>query len=260
MTDEEILAEDDRLITEDVARAIEERELVAYLQPQFDVNDERMAAIEALVRWTQPDGNVVTPPLFIPSLERTNTILGLDWYMVEEAAGFAERHRGTALDLPVSVNLSHWHFTEDNFINILTSTVDWHNVDRARFGIEVSERALANFEGGAAWVKQVRDAGFLVALDDFGSTNGSLEVLRDIEADVLKTGRGFIERNAQSERGRKIIAASVQLARDLGMRVIAQGVETADELEFMRSLGCDAIQGFYYAQPMCEADLVNFGK
>lgn len=259
ISDEEIQREDDLLIMDDVARAVEERELIAYFQPQYDINDDRMAAIEALVRWSQPDdGTVVPASLFVPSLERTNTILGLDWYMVEEAAGFVQRHRDGALGLPVSVNLSHWHLREPDFINILSSTVDWHEVAHERFAIEVSEAALAADEDAAAWVAAVRDAGFQVAIDDFGAASGSLELLSKISANAVKIGREYVARNVGSEEGRTALASLTERAHELGMFAIAQGIETAEERDVMRQAGFDAIQGYFYAAPMSEQELVSF--
>ena len=138
MTEEEIQFEDDKLITEDVARAVEEQELVAYYQPVIDLKTGSVASLEALVRWTMSDGTVVPAALFVPSLDRTDTIFGLDWFMAEDVCTFLDQTaRGTRVFVPTSLNISSRHAVDEHFASKYASTIGWHNIGKDMLRVEL---------------------------------------------------------------------------------------------------------------------------
>ena len=142
MDEKQIQYEDDVLITNDVARAIEEGELVAYFHPMMDIASNSVVAAEALVRWTLADGTIVPAGLFVPSLERTHTIEGLDWVMAELVSTYLENTGGDMGCVPISLNLSDQHATDDDFAERLLSTLEWHGVDAVMVRAEVSAEKL----------------------------------------------------------------------------------------------------------------------
>ena len=243
-----------RPTAQDVLQAIARGEIKAYYQPQYDVLTNKMKSVEALARWIQPDGTVLSPGHFVPVLEQTDTICQLDWHMLREVCDFLcrqpekERRR-------VSVNFSHWHFNDPEFLGRLCAVVDEHGLPHKLIGVEITESAaVAHGPDVVDWVNEVKAAGFLVAMDDFGSSLSSLSFLKDVPVNVLKLDRNLLSSNCESERERVMLESIISFAHRLNMTTIAEGVETQEQLSFLRTSGCKRVQGFLMAQPMPEAE------
>lgn len=238
------------ITAQDVLKAIQDHEIQVYYQPQYDALTNKMKGAEALARWVRPDGTVLLPGAFIPQLEATEHICTLDWYMLHEACAFLrdqpeeKRHR-------IAVNFSRRHFADPHFMDTLCATVDGYGLDHKWISVEITESAAVSHGPNVVrWVQAVQRAGFRVAMDDFGSGLSSLTFLKDVPVDVLKLDRSLLSSNCESERERVMLESILAFAHRLNMTTIAEGVETEEQLSFLRTSGCQRIQGFLMAKPM----------
>ena len=238
------------IATQDVLEAIRNHEIQVYYQPQYDALTNKMKGAEALARWVRPDGTVLLPGAFIPQLEASENICTLDWYMLHEACAFLReqpekrRHR-------IAVNFSRRHFADAHFVDTLCATVDSYGLDHKWIAVEITESAVVALGPNVVrWVREVQKAGFRVAMDDFGSGMSSLIFLKDVPVDVLKLDRSLLSSNCESERERAMLESILAFAHRLNMTTIAEGVETEEQLSFLRTSGCQRIQGFLMSRPM----------
>jgi len=231
--------------------ALRDMQFRMYLQPQVD-REGRPFGAEALVRWHRPDGSVMMPGDFIGTLENAGLIQRLDTYMWEQAIRQLSRWQGTALGgLAISVNMSAKDFYSIDVYDVLTGLVDRYGVDCRLLRLEITETALlAEPEKSIEVVARLRQRGFLVEIDDFGSGYSSLSLLKNIQADLLKIDMGFLHEIDERERSRTILQTVISLAESLGMDVITEGVETERQLETLVAMGCDAFQGYYFSRPV----------
>lgn len=238
-------------LTGDLERAIEEREIQIYLQPQF-TGDGRMVGAEALVRWLHPTRGMVMPGEFIEIFEQNGLIVKLDQHIWRLACEHLKRwkERGWE-DKYISVNISP---TDFHFIDIFATFMDLikeHEISPKNLRLEITETAMiTNLEKQLELIEKLRNAGFIVEMDDFGSGYSSLNMLKDIRVDVLKFDLHFLRNSSDIERSRKIIKSLMELSRELEMPAISEGVETEEQVEFLKGIGCDLFQGYYFAKPM----------
>ena len=231
--------------------ALKEEQFRMYLQPQVRA-DGRVFGAEALVRWQRPDGSLMMPGDFIETLEGAGLIQKLDMYMWERAVRQLSAWKGTALPgLAISVNMSAKDFYSIDVYDVLTGLVDRYGVDCRLLRLEITETALlAEPEKSIAVVAKLREKGFLVEIDDFGSGYSSLSLLKNIEADLLKVDMGFLREINDKERSRTILRSVIDLAGSLGMDVITEGVETEQQLRALTAMGCSSFQGYYFSRPI----------
>lgn len=239
-----------------VVSAIENKEIRAFYQPQYDANSGRLVSAEALVRWVKADGTVVSPDSFIPRLETSQDINILDWFMAEEACK-------TILELgdyavPIGVNFSRWHVKEPDFARKLQSLLAAYGVPPKMLEVEITESALSNasFEEVEKWAYEVADIGINIAIDDFGSGFTSLQFVKDMPVTYLKIDKSFLRDNCQDDRGRGTLETVFYFAQRLGLKTIAEGVETMEQLKFMQSMDCNKIQGYLFSHPLKKEDFL----
>ncbi len=239
---------------EEIKRAMDEHELVAYYQPQYDAITNRLDGAEALARWIKKDGTVVMPGQFIPPLEQSGEICELDWYMLREMCQFLKKLlEKKAFIAPISVNFSRLHIEEADFHQVLCDTVDGYGVPRNLVVIEVTESAFVEQPYRITdWITKIRENGFSVAIDDFGSGLSSLSFVKDTSSDILKVDRTLLSRNCEDEKERVVLESIFYFAHRLNMKIIVEGVETREQLGFLKTAGCELIQGFLFAKPMPE--------
>lgn len=238
------------ITAQDVLKAIQNHEIQVYYQPQYDALTNKMRGAEALARWVKPDGTVLLPGAFIPQLEATEHICTLDWYMLHEACAFL-RSQPENKRRRIAVNFSRRHFTDPRFVDTLCATVDGYGLEHKWISVEITESAAVSLGPYVVrWVKEVQKAGFRVAMDDFGSGLSSLTFLKDVPVDVLKLDRSLLSSNCESERERVLLESILAFAHRLNMTTVAEGVETEEQLSFLRTSGCQHIQGFLMAKPM----------
>ena len=221
-----------------------------YYQPVIRTLTGKLCGFEALARWESPTHGRLSPADFIPALEEARLIHRLDAYVVEQVAKL--HHNLTSNDqptLPVSFNLSRLDFALMDCPAVVEDIVRRYSLPRSLFHVEVTENALVENAGLIQdGVQRFRELGYEVWLDDFGSGYSSLNVLKDYKFDELKLDMAFLR--TFNEASTKIIRSSVCLAKELGMHTLAEGVETAEQVAFLRSIGCEKMQGWYYGKPL----------
>lgn len=251
-----VLTEQDKTSMVLIEKALEEHEFKAFYQPQYDSVTGRLMSAEALVRWIKPDGTIVPPVEFIPLAEKTDLIIKIDWYMLNEVCKFLKKRRDEKHRcVPVAVNFSRKHIIESDFREKLCGMVDSYGIPRKLIEVELTESALMrDSEAIINFVSEVREEGFNVAIDDFGSGLSSLSLVKDISANVLKIDRSLLSGNCENEKERIVLEAIFAFAHRLNLVTIAEGVETVEQLGFLRTCDCRLIQGFLFAKPMPEDD------
>lgn len=243
--------ENEAKILLEVKRALANREFVLYWQPQCNTRTERIVGLEALVRWQHPTRGLVMPGAFIPVLERNNFIASLDLYVWDEAC----RHIRSWIDrggtpVPVSVNISRADLYAIDVVESLEGLIEKYGLERRLMELEITESAYAEDEKMADAVTRLKELGFTILMDDFGSGYSSLNMLKDITVDILKIDMGFLTRQNESQRSESILEAIVSMARFMDLRIIAEGTETKEQVEFLQDIGCDYAQGYYFYRPM----------
>ncbi len=237
----------------DIRRAVEERELIVYYQPKFDITSEKIAGAEALIRWNHPVKGMLGPNVFVPLCEENGYIQTIDFYVLEEVCRKMKRWKDNNRKLiKVSVNFSRRHLSNPDFVDKLVDTVRKFDLEPANLEIELTETvAYEEMEILLDVMKRIKAAGFGLSMDDFGSGYSSLNLLREMPVDVLKLDKGFLDDCGEnSARERSIIFHIISMAKDLQITVLAEGVETLQQKEFLKESRCDMIQGYYYAKPM----------
>lgn len=243
--------ENETKILLDMKQALQERQFVLYWQPQCSTRTGRIVGLEALVRWQHPERGLVMPGAFIPLLERNGFIASLDLYVWEEAcrhlsAWIARGHR----PIPISVNISRADLYAIDVVETFEDLVARYQLDRSLLELEITESAYAEDEKMAETVSRLKELGFTILMDDFGSGYSSLNMLKDITVDILKIDMGFLDRDNTSKRSESILEAVVSMARFMDLRIIAEGTETKEQVDFLRGIGCDYAQGYYFYRPM----------
>ncbi|MBR4223174.1 MAG: EAL domain-containing protein [Oscillospiraceae bacterium] len=246
-------------VTRDIQKAMADGEIMPYYQPQFDSITGKLKSAEALCRWVRSDGTIVPPMAFIPEMEKDGSIEELDWHICEKVCRMiSEQLRAGNKIVRISVNFSRCHVGEPDFANRLTELTDRYGVPHELLDIEITESAAVTCSDRIKeWLKSVRDAGFGVAIDDFGCGLSSLSFVKDIPADVLKIDKSLLSGNCEDERERIVLECIFTFAHRLGLKTVAEGVETREQLEFLRTCGCGRIQGYIYAKPMPEAEFLT---
>ena len=235
-------------LKDELRRAIAERELIVQYQPIVDLNTGEPTAVEALVRWNHPGRGRIPPAEFIPLAEDTGLIVPLGRYVLEEACRCVnERHPG----LRVQVNLSAIELEHPDLVETVTGVIERTGIAPERLVLEVTETLLVkDAERGAHTLEALRAIGVQLALDDFGTGYSSLSYLRNLPLDTLKIAREFVDGLAFSDHDAAFVRLIVGLAKTVGLKVVAEGIETRAQLDMLREIGCEFGQGYYFARPM----------
>ncbi len=249
-----------RIVTE-MYDALREGQFETWFQPQYNHATGATIGAEALVRWRRPgDGLLVPPGNFIPVFERNGFIYELDKYIWEQVCGHLRRWLDEGRNpLPVSVNISRYDVLMPDFFDVLTGLIRRYAIPIDLLRLEVTETAFTqSTELIVTVIKRLMAFGFTVELDDFGSGYSSLNVLKDVPASILKLDMRFLEDSEDSKRGGNILESVVRMAKWLDMAIIAEGVETRAQADFLKSIGCLYVQGYLYARPMPLAEYEAF--
>ncbi len=240
------------LITvEDIARGLSEKQFVPYFQPKIDLSSGDVTSVEALVRWRHPQLGLVPPNRFIPLLEDSGQIVELTWFMLESSMRTLVEWLPNGLDVSVSVNVTVDFLEEFAVTENIIALAQNLNAPPQRVTLEITESTAATHVltviGNLA---RLRMRGFGLAIDDFGTGYASMQQLSRIPFNELKVDRSFVSGAARYPNLRTILESSLNLGRRLGLKTVAEGIETMDELRLVRSIGCDMAQGFLFAKPM----------
>lgn len=241
-------------IINEMDHALETEEFVVYFQPKYELVDYRPYGAEALVRWQKPDGTMISPGEFIPIFEANGFITKLDYYIWEKVCQFIQKRLKQYKNIkPISVNVSRVNLYNSRFVESLINLVEKYKIPPKYLNLELTESAFSDdAQLMQNTVDELRRAGFTIMMDDFGSGYSSLNVLKDINLDVLKIDMRFLSKGPSESRGEKILEAVIKMAKSLDMPVIAEGVEEEKQVKMLKRLGCDYIQGYYFAKPMPE--------
>ena len=235
----------------ELLQALARRELVMVYQPKVDMRTCELRGVEALVRWRHPERGLLSPKEFIEVAERGGLMAALGGQVLEMAVAQCRAWLDQGLRLVVAVNVSPSQFTDPHFVDQVLGTLRAAGVPPDLLMIEITESlAMTDFDATASRLGQLRDAGVQVALDDFGIGYSNLSLLSLLPLDVLKIDRSLVQGIAQLSKSEAIIGAIVGMTRALGCRSIAEGIETAEQFDFLRLHGCDCGQGFLFAQPL----------
>ena len=237
-------------IAAELKRAIAENELELFLQPQLDSASGEVVGAEALLRWNHPVKGFLTPAAFIDVAEQTRAIRLVTGWLVKESFGIIKRWEQAGRDLFLSFNISALDLADNELLLRMTEELKLQQIDPAYIELEIVESAIIeNFQSASAILSKLREVGFHVAIDDFGTGYSSLAYLDKLPVDKLKIDREFTSKLELGE-GAGIVKSIVDLAANFDLRVLAEGVETFEQEQLLKQLGCHRVQGFYYSKPI----------
>lgn len=238
-----------QIIEEDMHKAVLNDEFAMFLQPKYCISTGKIIGAEALARWIHPQKGLISPAEFVPVFEKNGFIVKLDRIIWEKACRKIREWIDKGIEpVPISVNVSREYLNGSESIKTLKELVAKYDIPIELLELEITESV--DSDGVESVVRQFKDNGFTMLMDDFGSGYSSLNMLKTTQFDVLKIDRGFLSEFMESDRGRKIISHTISMSRDIGLDIIAEGVETGDQAKFLFDCGCDAAQGFYYSKPV----------
>ncbi|MGX8677499.1 MAG: EAL domain-containing protein [Sphaerochaetaceae bacterium] len=239
-------------LTSDMEKALSEHQFKVFLQPVVGNASGKVVGTEALVRWFHPSLGMISPGVFIPLFEQNGFIVNLDKYMFEETCRILAQWKEKGDDETyISVNLSRRSIFGSDMVNYISALANKYGINRRLLKIEITESVLArNQERIQSVLTQFHQEGFQVMMDDFGSMYSSLNSLKNLDVDVIKLDMKFIRDFDVSDKSGSILTAVMMMTRWIGLGTVAEGVETESQLSFLTSIGCDLIQGFYFAKPM----------
>ena len=238
-----------KFIEDNMNRSLESGEFVMYLQPKVDIENGEVVGAEALVRWVMEGHGIVPPNEFVPVFEQNGFIVKMDWYIWEQACKLIRKWLDMGVKpYPISVNVSRKHLNNTKFIDVLDSLIEKYDIPKSMLEIEITE--TIDEAGIVENMKILKDRGFTLLMDDFGSGYSSLNTLKNTQFDIIKMDRFFLNDFIESERGQKIVEHTIKMSKDIGLELVAEGVETKEQADFLRTCGCRTAQGYYYAKPM----------
>ena len=242
----------EQAITEAMETALQEGQFTVYLQPKYCLHDDRLSGAEALVRWIHPQWGFMSPGEFIPLFEKNGFITQLDRYVWEKVCQLLQSWQEKGYpEIAVSVNVSRADVYQDDLLDTLSGLVTRYGIDPSQLHLELTESAYTeNPNQIIATVDRLRKVGFIVEMDDFGSGYSSLNMLNQMNLDVLKLDMKFIQTETAKPAEKGIMRFVVNLARWLNLSVVAEGVETRIQLDRLREVGCDYVQGYYFSKPL----------
>lgn len=246
----------------ELQEGIAKEQFKVYYQPVIDTKTGKIASAEALIRWIHPDKGFISPALFIPALEENGHISELDFYVLKKVWQFInDRCENNKFVVPISVNLSWMDFYDEIMMEKILKEMDRFRENgrehMARFEItETSYAAIRENRSGILESLRIKNAKIL--LDDFGSGFSSFGMLQDYDFDILKIDMSFIRKIGQNPKTKSIVHSIIGMAHEIGIKTVAEGVETEEQVSFLRQSGCDYIQGYYYSKPLPEEEFVEF--
>lgn len=238
-----------------VKQALADDEMIPFFQPKVNVNTLKLVGAEALVRWRTKDGKLIPPNDFIPLCEKTGIITELDGIIFEKVLQFLQRNLLAGVEcVPISVNFSRLHLLNNHFFDNIMKKVTKYNIPPHLIELEITESAMFdNYEMISSFISQLHGGGFSISMDDFGSGYSSLNMLKDIPIDILKIDKEFLNKTINSDRQKIIFSAIAQMANQLKIKVVVEGVEIIENVKLMQEVGFSIAQGYYFAKPMEEA-------
>lgn len=248
------------LLDTELRKAIDNRDFTLYFQPKINANNMQLIGVEALVRWQNDKLGFVSPAEFIPYAEETGLIIPLSEMIFDLAC---ESHKqileAGLMKVPIAINISSIHFQQQNFLESIQQILERNNTSAVNFEIEMTERTVMNSASETVRkLVRLKQMGFKLSIDDFGTGYSSLSYLVRFPLDILKIDRSFIQHICSLDDKQAVVDAIIQMAHRLKMKVVAEGVESAQQVELLKEMGCDYIQGYYYSKPLPINELIDF--
>lgn len=244
--------------------AIQNQEFQVYYQPKYLFTDEKIIGAEALIRWNNPKKGFLAPGQFVPFFESNGFIEKIDKYVLKQVCAFLEnwaKINTTNESLTISFNLSRCHLSNPDLVGELKSIISSYNIGNNKIEVELTENImLDNQKRLIKTMNEIKDAGFSVSVDDFGAGYSSLNMLKNMPADVIKLDKEFLSNCPENQKEFIIITSVIEMAKKLQIKTVAEGVETKVQSDMLKELGCDIAQGFYYAKPMPEKEFLELLK
>ena len=238
--------------------ALENQEFVLHYQPQIDLNTGRLSGVEALVRWQNPEHGLIMPSLFIGILEETGLILRLGEWVLREACRQAQQWRSCRFpELKTAINISGRQLKQPGFVQMVQDVIHESGVDPSALEFELTESSIiSDIDHACLILKQIKSLGIRVSIDDFGTGYSSLCHIKSLPIDCIKIDRSFIVGITRNRDDDAIVKAIIHMAQNLGVTVVAEGVEMPEQVNFLRKCGCDLSQGFFFSKPL-SGDLLS---
>lgn len=242
-----------RYIEANMFTALENNEFQVFYQPKISIETGKVVGAEALARWIRPNGEIISPAKFVPIFEENGFITDMDFAVYRRSIADIRRWLRIGIDVPmISLNVSRHHLGDDTFCEKLNALIDNIGVPHKYIELEITESLLTDhLEKLIETVSWFKERGYRISVDDFGSGYSSLNLITMLPFDTLKIDGGFFLKNDLTEKNRKVITSVVTLAKSLNLETVSEGVETQTQVDFLKELGCDMIQGFFYYKPMC---------
>ena len=243
-------------IVNEMKEAIEQHQFKVYFQPKYSIKNREITGAEALIRWERENGEVLSPDSFISVYENNGKIVELDFYVFETVVKYlAKNQKEGRNQVPISINASSLHAMDSQTITLYMDILKKYDVDPSLVEIELTETAVVSeYESVRELFDEFQLHGIKTAMDDFGSGYSILNTIVDIPVDVIKIDRGFITSCLESDRGIYFLKHLIDMIRNLGYQIICEGVETDQQIEILKQIGCDEIQGYWYSKPLKEED------
>lgn len=247
---------DEKALVGAMVSSLEQGHFEVYLQPKVALQEHRIAGAEALIRWHHPEQGMIPPGMFIPVFEMHRVIHHLDKFVFEEVCRMLARWKEEGKELTIiSINLSRQNLDNPNFLTEYYQICQSYGVPAKYIEMELTETIyMENAERVQTLIEEMHRFGFLCSLDDFGTGYSSLGMLKELDIDVIKLDRSFFVGNNNTSKGMMVVETIIRLARQLHMQTVAEGIDTQEQADALRALGCDMIQGFIYYRPMPIAD------
>lgn len=242
-----------RYIEANMFTALENNEFQVFYQPKISIETGKVVGAEALARWIRPNGEIISPAKFVPIFEENGFITDMDFAVYRRSIADIRRWLRIGIDVPlISLNVSRHHLGDDTFCEKLNALIDGIGVPHKYIELEITESLLTDhIDKLIETVTWFKERGYRISVDDFGSGYSSLNLITMLPFDTLKIDGGFFLKNDLTEKNRKVITSVVTLAKSLNLETVSEGVETQTQVDFLKELGCDMIQGFFYYKPMC---------
>jgi EAL domain-containing protein (putative c-di-GMP-specific phosphodiesterase class I) len=240
------------LLENDLRRALERGELLLYYQPQAEVGTNRIFGVEALIRWQHPTLGLVAPDRFIGLAEETGLIVPIGEWVLRQACEQGRAWHDAGVDnLTIAVNISVRQFLQPDLAGVIGQVLARSGLPARCLELEITEStAMEDLEASAQILRALQDMGVRIAIDDFGTGHSSLSYLKNFPIQTLKIDRSFVKDIPGDPNDAAIVSAAIAMAHSLGLTVIAEGVETEEQIEFLRDRACDAFQGYLISQPL----------
>jgi EAL domain-containing protein (putative c-di-GMP-specific phosphodiesterase class I) len=247
-------------VEKEIRHAIAHEEFILHFQPQLNLKKNRLEAAEVLVRWQHPEKGLLAPGQFFDDIQALNLFSELDNYVLEKTCQTIDSwYKTYKRRIPLAINITADEFQSPNFIQTIQNLLKKYNIPPIYLELEVTENVvITDIELVMKIIVELQSMGIKVSIDDFGTGYSSLAYLRRLPIDKIKIDRSFIQEVTTNDSDLTIVKTMVELSHGLGKRVLAEGVETKEQLQLLRNIGCDAVQGFFVSKPISEEAFAKY--